>query len=284
MPAETTIETQSEADAKMVDLPAEGNSVDVEISDKKETTVDTSPKEEVKEEKVITAAEVKSLIENLRFHSFFSRWYSAQQANNLKKEYEKENNFKYDCVFITRYDLLAFEDFVFSDYDMSYFYAPFSIWQTRVSGYTVATSINDLWFFSSSDQIDEFSKVFLDMGKYVKDSANNPTSPHLTVSNKLRESNSKLKLVLNSDVHDNCDVSHTATLRMREAKYWNYNDETKLYKLKQEYKEKLNKSEHEIDWSKNFQSQWPLYKGMTADEFKEYLATTGWNYSDGTPV
>ena len=49
MPAETAIETQSEADAKMVDLPAEGNSVDVEISDKKETTVDTSPKEEVKE-------------------------------------------------------------------------------------------------------------------------------------------------------------------------------------------------------------------------------------------
>ena len=46
MPAETTIETQSEADAKMVDLPAEGNAVDVEISDKKETTIDTSPKEE----------------------------------------------------------------------------------------------------------------------------------------------------------------------------------------------------------------------------------------------
>ena len=49
MPAETAIETQSEADAKMVDLPAEGNAVDVEISDKKETTVDTSPKEEIKE-------------------------------------------------------------------------------------------------------------------------------------------------------------------------------------------------------------------------------------------
>jgi len=48
MPAETAIETQSEADAKMVDLPAEGNAVDVEISDKKETTVDTSPKEEIK--------------------------------------------------------------------------------------------------------------------------------------------------------------------------------------------------------------------------------------------
>jgi len=53
MPAETTIETQSEADAKMVDLPAEGNAVDVEISDKKETTIDTSPKEEVKEGEVV---------------------------------------------------------------------------------------------------------------------------------------------------------------------------------------------------------------------------------------
>ena len=52
MPAETTIQTQSEADAKMVDLPAEGNSVDVEISDKKETVIDTSPKEEIKEEEV----------------------------------------------------------------------------------------------------------------------------------------------------------------------------------------------------------------------------------------
>ena len=53
MPAETTIQTQSEADAKMVDLPAEGESVDVEISDKKETIVDTSPKEEIKEKEVV---------------------------------------------------------------------------------------------------------------------------------------------------------------------------------------------------------------------------------------
>ena len=52
MPAETTIQTQSEADAKMVDLPAEGDVVDVEISDKKETVIDTSPKEEIKEEEV----------------------------------------------------------------------------------------------------------------------------------------------------------------------------------------------------------------------------------------
>ena len=33
MPAETTIQTQAEAEEKMVDLPMEGNSVDVEIKD-----------------------------------------------------------------------------------------------------------------------------------------------------------------------------------------------------------------------------------------------------------
>ena len=51
MPAETTIQTQAEAEEKMVDLPMEGNSVDVEIKDD-EKTVETSPQPEVVEEKV----------------------------------------------------------------------------------------------------------------------------------------------------------------------------------------------------------------------------------------
>ena len=60
MPAETTIQTQSEADAKMVDLPAEGDAVDVEISDKKETVIDTSPKEEIKEKEEVKVEETAS--------------------------------------------------------------------------------------------------------------------------------------------------------------------------------------------------------------------------------
>ena len=51
MPAETTIQTQAEAEEKMVDLPMEGNSVDVEIKDD-EKTVETSPQPEVVEKKV----------------------------------------------------------------------------------------------------------------------------------------------------------------------------------------------------------------------------------------
>ncbi len=33
MPAETKVQTQAEADEKMVDIPSEGSSVDVEIKD-----------------------------------------------------------------------------------------------------------------------------------------------------------------------------------------------------------------------------------------------------------
>ena len=51
MPAETTIQTQAEAEEKMVDLPMEGDSVDVEIKED-EKTVETSPQPEVVEEKV----------------------------------------------------------------------------------------------------------------------------------------------------------------------------------------------------------------------------------------
>lgn len=214
----------------------------------------------------------------------WSKYYSVYKAVEQKRKYEEENNFKYDCVFITRYDLLTFEDFVFSDYDMSYFYAPFSIWQMRVLPPFVPSSINDLWFFSSSKQIDEFSKLFLDMGKYANDGHNNHVSPHVTVGNKLRESNSKVKFVLNGDVHDDSHVDHSPTLRRRGIKYWSYDNETKLYKLKQEYKERLNKSGYEIDWNKTFQSHWPLYKGMTAGEFKDDLEATGWDYVKGSPL
>ena len=55
MPAETTIQTQAEAEEKMVDLPMEGNSVDVEIRDK-EKTVETSPQPEVVETEVVKTA------------------------------------------------------------------------------------------------------------------------------------------------------------------------------------------------------------------------------------
>ena len=55
MPAEeaTKVEPQSEADAKMVDLPSDGPSVDVELPKKTEKTINPDPEPEAKEEEVV---------------------------------------------------------------------------------------------------------------------------------------------------------------------------------------------------------------------------------------
>ena len=47
MPAEaqTKVEAQSEAEAKMVDLPSDGPSVDVELPTKKEKTINPEPEQ-----------------------------------------------------------------------------------------------------------------------------------------------------------------------------------------------------------------------------------------------
>jgi hypothetical protein len=50
MPAETTIKTQAEVEETMVDLPAEGESIDVELPKKTEKTINPDSEPEAKEE------------------------------------------------------------------------------------------------------------------------------------------------------------------------------------------------------------------------------------------
>ena len=45
--AQPKVESQTEADAKIVDLPSDGPSVDVELPKEKESAVETQPQEEV---------------------------------------------------------------------------------------------------------------------------------------------------------------------------------------------------------------------------------------------
>ena len=70
-----------------------------------------------KKEIIKELAPVKSVFENHKnFSSDFkdrknatlSKYYSVEQVNKLKKEYEQKNNFRYDAVFHTRFDLVWF--------------------------------------------------------------------------------------------------------------------------------------------------------------------------------
>lgn len=56
-------------------------------------------------------------VENLRFHSLFSRWYSAQAVNKLRQLHEDELGSCYDIVMLTRFDLAYNVPIVFKDLD-----------------------------------------------------------------------------------------------------------------------------------------------------------------------
>ena len=193
--------------------------------------------------------------------AMWSRFYSLLKSVELKKSYEEEQGFKYDCVFVCRYDLLAFEDFIFPNYDMDYFHMPFSIWHmTRLNGF-LREHLPDLWFFSSSDQIDEFANIYLDIERYSKDFGGNCVSPHFAIANKLKEQNAKVRFVLNADVGDENDITRVALARMRDTKYWGFNKDKNIYFLKENFKKYLNKSYYDLDWEVVGIQKWPIYQG-----------------------
>jgi hypothetical protein len=49
----------------------------------------------------------------------YSRWYSVKMSVNLKKKYEKKNNFKYDMVFLGRMDMAILSPFRINTFSRS---------------------------------------------------------------------------------------------------------------------------------------------------------------------
>ena len=194
--------------------------------------------------------------------TMWSRFYSLDQVVKQKTAYEEEQGFKYDFVFVSRYDLVLFEDVIFSDYDPEYFHAPFAGWMFNNRPAFISQSIPDLWFFSSSEQINEFAKIYNDLERYSKDTQNNHVSQHFAVANKLKESNSKLRFVLNMDIdYDDHDATRCPLVRNLGREYWGYDKENELYFVKPYWLEKVNKSQYDMDWTlhKHAKQNWDIY-------------------------
>jgi len=115
-------------------------------------------------------------------HRAYSRWYSSKKTIELKKLFEVENGIIYDWVMVSRLDIAFFTDVIFSDFDTSYFYA--SHWNDAVRpefGWLEANKKNhnegkgflDLWFFSNSKYMDNFSSLYDHRKKY-------DISPHIS--------------------------------------------------------------------------------------------------------
>lgn len=81
-----------------------------------------------------------------------SMFYKIKACNQIKKNYETQNNFKYDCVIRMRSDLMFMSPFYINkDVNMNKLYIPL--------GYDYE-GINDQLAYGSSDIIDEYCQVF----------------------------------------------------------------------------------------------------------------------------
>ena len=115
-------------------------------------------------------------LDNLKKNSFraFSRWYSNKKVLDLIRSYEIENNFKYDFVLITRLDLGFFKKLDFNELDSKTFYAGYrnnvpnkkNNFKGDCKNEFSDLEFNDLWFISSSDNMNKFSKLFNEIFKY----------------------------------------------------------------------------------------------------------------------
>jgi|TARA_B100001971_G_C18196776_1_gene541974 hypothetical protein len=119
--------------------------------------------------------------ETIRQHSIKSRWYSNKKVIELKAEYEKENNFKYDFVMVYRFDCMFIKDLIFSEFDNKYFYTSHKVecynnsCQCEYNG-----NYADLWFFGNSHDIDLFGELYNHCdGGYGMDSPHTACKNHI---------------------------------------------------------------------------------------------------------
>lgn len=122
-----------------------------------------------------------------------SRWYSTKQAIELKKAHEEKKGFKYDWVFLTRYDVWFHRNIVMNGFDNNAFYASnFNICpyedpsvspvmlevKNKDNVSTEKSCLQDLWFFSNSENMDKFGTCFDQLGKTI--GGKTLLSPHKT--------------------------------------------------------------------------------------------------------
>lgn len=128
-----------------------------------------------------------------RINATLSMFYSIKEANKLKKEYEKELNFKYDIVVRCRFDFciltkVNYEKFKYKDF----------IYFIDNCSHEPSVCMNDHFAFSNSDYMDIYSNTFdsIENIYYNHGTAFNPEiflGRHIRNINKLPVSNISIK-------------------------------------------------------------------------------------------
>ena len=93
---------------------------------------------------------------------FLSMCYSIMESNRLKKEFEAENNFVYDCVIRLRFDMNFQAHLDLSKADLNRVYA------MRHTHEGCGYSYHDTFGFSNSKNMDYYSSLFNKVDDYFK--------------------------------------------------------------------------------------------------------------------
>ena len=110
--------------------------------------------------------EIPPPLENTqRVQNVCCRWYSCKEVNELKSQYEKDNNFVYDFVMLSRQDIAWQIDIDFNQLDNNYFYV--AEWKNHINGNPMgypyggyAKSLQDFWCISNSEYMNELCNIF----------------------------------------------------------------------------------------------------------------------------
>lgn len=149
-----------------------------------------------------------------RVYAIISNWYSIMKSVDLMREYEIEKSIKYDVVLIARYDVGILKPLNFSEehYDFKnilYHSGPDPIHGKgcrcgRCNPDHPQYEIPDLLFFSNSDNIYNFSRVFLKTSckSFIHDNSNHVIGAKMVRSLKLNRGcvTHTKKLVLDNGV------------------------------------------------------------------------------------
>ena len=147
----------------------------------------------VEEQKIFKIPEYITHHNETRKQTHYSLWYTRKEVMKLVEEYEKENNFKYDCVMLARFDLAWQTDLIFEEYDQKYFWvgkwpkkwfqgkelSDLEYWKISDGGkYSSQFETtwwgyphNDqgllgMWFFSNSENMSKFTTLYDCLDEY----------------------------------------------------------------------------------------------------------------------
>ncbi len=107
-----------------------------------------------------------------RVQAHYSKWYSTKAVNDLRQKYEADNNFKYDFVITSRFDMIWTVDVICANLNKDIFYIPGTTkgkvpwgWPNNKSG--TDYEIDDLWCISNSKNMDDFSLLYNHINDYI---------------------------------------------------------------------------------------------------------------------